>query len=354
MKVPTFQKADAIVVFGAALWAEGPSMTLRIRVARAAELYAQGLAPKLLCTGGHSDGRSEAKAMRALLLADGVPADAVIADDGGTDTRHALRSVKRFGDGRWRIIAVSSPYHLFRIGSEARRQGIEAQLCAAPRSGKRSWPLLVFDARQYLREAIAVPAYAIGWQVESVLQRRPASFVARAARHVHARMRFLLSDADAVAAAGDAIARRIKERITRASDSETVLTPASGLRWPVQAALGSRFGLRHGRLHAGLDLRAPYGAPVVSAAPGEAVLAAALGPYGNVAVIDHGGGLATAYAHLAGFTIEEGEWIADGQRIGFVGETGRSSGPHLHFEVRVHGSPVDPLAYLWGPASTGT
>jgi len=346
MVVPALRKADAIVVFGAAVWPEGPSMTLRVRVALAAELYAEGLAPIVLCTGGRSNGSSEAQVMRAMLKAHGVAADAVIPDDGGINTRHALRSVLRFGEGRWRIIAVSSPYHMARIGSEARRQGIAAQLCPATRPGPRSLRLLAFDARQYLREAVAVPAYAIGWHLETLLRHPPLSLAARAMRHAKARIGFLLHDADAVAATGDAIARRIKEELARASDSETVMTPASGLRRPAQGSIGSRFGLRHGRLHAGLDLRAPYGAPVVSAAAGRVLLTAMLGPYGNVAVIDHGGGLATSYAHLAGFIVEEGDAVADGQRIGFVGETGRSSGPHLHFEVRVHGSPVDPLAYI--------
>jgi hypothetical protein len=276
----------------------------------------------------------------------GVSADAVIPDDGGVNTRQALRSVQRFGGGRWRIIAVSSPYHMARIGNEARRQGIEAQLCGAPRPGRRTWPLLLFDARQHLRETAAIPAYAIGWQFDALLQHRPFSLAARAIRHVRARIRFLLRDADAVAAAGDAIARRIKEGQLRFSESETVITPASGLGWPVDGSIGSRFGLRHGRLHAGLDLRSPYGAPVIAAAAGTVLLLGILGPYGNVAVIDHGGGVATAYAHLAGFTVDEGESIAAGHRIGYVGATGRSSGPHLHFEVRIHGAAVDPLAYL--------
>ncbi len=346
MVVPALRKADAIVVFGAAVWPEKPSMTLRVRVARAAELYVAGLAPIVLCTGGRSNGRSEAQVMRAMLLAQGVDAQAAIPDDGGINTRQALRSVRRFGEGHWRIIAVSSPYHMARIGSEARRQGIAAQLCPAPRSGPRTLRLLAFDARQYLREAVAVPAYAVSWQLETLLRHPPLSLAARAVRHAKARIGFLLRDADAVAATDDAISRRIKEELARVSDSETVMTPASGLRRPAQGPVGSRFGLRHGRLHAGIDLRAPYGAPVVSAAAGRVLLTATLGPYGNVAVIDHGGGLATSYAHLAGFTVEESEAVADGQRIGFVGETGRTSGPHLHFEVRVHGAPVDPMAYL--------
>ncbi|MGH8714251.1 MAG: peptidoglycan DD-metalloendopeptidase family protein [Casimicrobiaceae bacterium] len=343
------QKADAIVVFGAAVWPDGPSATLKVRVTRAAELYAQGLAPTLLCTGGWSNGRSEAQAMRSLLAAQGVPDEAVIPDDGGVTTREALRSVRRFGTGRWhRVIAVSSPYHMRRIAAEARRQGVDVLCCPAPRPGPRTWRLLYYDARQLMREAIALPAYAVTWQLGRLLRHRPAALVARAGRHVRARLEFLLRDADATAAASDAIARRIKQQLARLSDADAIMTPASGLRRPVEGPLGSRFGLRHGRLHAGVDLRAAYGSAVHSAAAGKVVFAGMLGPYGNVVVIDHGGGLTTVYAHLAGFLIGAGDQAGDGQRIGYVGETGRSSGPHLHFEVRVHGSPVDPLAFLPG------
>jgi vancomycin permeability regulator SanA len=341
------QKADVIVVFGAAVWPDGPSTTLKVRVARAAELYAQGLAPTVFCTGGLSNGHSEAQAMRTLLRAQGVPADAVIPDDGGVTTRDGLRSVQRFGAGQWhRVIAVSSPYHMHRIAREARRQGVDLQRCPAPRPGRRTWRLLAYDARQWLREAIAVPAYAVSWQLDRVLQRPPASLAAKVGRHLRARITFLLRDADATAAASDAIAHRIKQQLARFSDAEAIVTPASGLRRPVGGPLGSRFGLRHGRLHAGVDLRAAYGSTVTSAAAGKALFAGMLGPYGNVVIIDHGGGMTTVYAHLAGFTVGEGDQVDDGQRLGFVGETGRSSGPHLHFEVRVHGSPVDPLAYV--------
>jgi murein DD-endopeptidase MepM/ murein hydrolase activator NlpD len=140
---------------------------------------------------------------------------------------------------------------------------LRIRVARAARPGRPSWRLLAFDVRQYMREAIPVPAYAIGWHLEALLAHAPASLAVRAARHAHARVRFLLRDANAVAATGDAIARRIKEQVANFSDSETVLTPASGLRWPVRGSIGSRFGLRHGRLHAGLDLRAAYGSPVV-------------------------------------------------------------------------------------------
>jgi murein DD-endopeptidase MepM/ murein hydrolase activator NlpD len=76
------------------------------------------------------------------------------------------------------------------------------------------------------------------------------------------------------------------------------------------------------------------------------VMARPLGPYGNVTVVDHGSGLASVYAHQAGIITAEGASVAKGELIGFVGTTGRSSSPHLHFEVRIHGTPVAPLVYL--------
>ena len=76
------------------------------------------------------------------------------------------------------------------------------------------------------------------------------------------------------------------------------------------------------------------------------LLAGWLGPYGNVTVLDHGGGLATVYAHQAGVIVQEGATVTSGQVLGYVGKTGGSLAPHLHFEVRVHGTPVDPTAYL--------
>src|SRR5690606_15166507 len=163
-------------------------------------------------------------------------------------------------------------------------------------------------------------------------------------------LRFLTRDADTVAADGAAIGYAIKARVAGFSDAHAVHTPASGLRWPVAGQTGDRFGLRHGRLHAGIDIRAAQGTPVDAAAEGHVLLAGWKGAYGNVVVVHHGGGLATVYSHLAGFTVDEGDSVAAGEVLGFVGETGRSSGPHLHFEVRVHGSPVDPFVYLPPPS----
>jgi murein DD-endopeptidase MepM/ murein hydrolase activator NlpD len=140
---------------------------------------------------------------------------------------------------------------------------------------------------------------------------------------------------------------RIKEAIAGFSDTVAVATPAAaGLAWPVRGAVMSAFGIRYRRLHAGVDIQAGYGSPICAAAGGRVLVAGPFGPYGNLSVVDHGGGLTTLYAHQAGLLVREGEEVSSGQILGFVGQTGRNFGPHLHFEVRVHGSPVDPQAYL--------
>ncbi len=340
----TAAPADVILVFGAGIWPDGPSQTMRARVDAAARLYEQGVAPVIMCSGS-CDGRgSEARLMRTLLVEHGVPAEAIIADDHGTSTRNALLSARRFGRGRWRrFIAVSSPYHLRRIAQEARRQGLDVETSAAGRTGAATWRHVAFDVRQHVREAAARGAYAASAAFDAVAG---DSWPVRAARHLRARIRFLAGDADRVAIEGAAIGQLIKSRVAGFSDTHTVHTPASGLKWPIGGRMGDRFGLRHGRLHAGLDIRAAQGTPVRAAAEGDVLAVRWTPAYGNTVIVHHGGGLATVYAHLAGATVDEGQHVADGDPIGFLGGTGRSSGPHLHFEVRVHGSPVDPLVYL--------
>jgi murein DD-endopeptidase MepM/ murein hydrolase activator NlpD len=119
-----------------------------------------------------------------------------------------------------------------------------------------------------------------------------------------------------------------------------------GLVWPVSASITSPFGWRWGRMHEGVDLGASYGSPIHAAAGGTVIYAGWLGGYGNLVVIDHGGGIATAYGHQSHIAVGDGEHVEQGQVIGYVGSTGHSTGPHLHFEVRVNGGAVDPLGYL--------
>jgi murein DD-endopeptidase MepM/ murein hydrolase activator NlpD len=120
----------------------------------------------------------------------------------------------------------------------------------------------------------------------------------------------------------------------------------SGLIWPVNGPVTSPYGMRWGRLHAGIDISAPAGTPIRAAKAGQTAIASPYGGYGNFVCLNHGGGLSTCYAHQSSMATSVGASVSQGQVIGYVGCTGHCFGDHLHFEVRVNGSPQDPLAYL--------
>ncbi len=122
--------------------------------------------------------------------------------------------------------------------------------------------------------------------------------------------------------------------------------------WPANGPVTSPYGYRthpifgDSRLHTGVDIGAAYGSAVFAASGGQVVFASTMSGYGNAIVVDHGGGVATTYNHLSGFSVSVGSSVSRGQTIGSVGCTGYCTGPHLHFEVRIGGSPVDPMPYL--------
>jgi peptidoglycan DL-endopeptidase CwlO len=159
----------------------------------------------------------------------------------------------------------------------------------------------------------------------------------------------MLDEAESLQQSSAALAEKIQA--AQSSGSYTPGTPSSsGLIWPVNGPVASAFGYRClaglCRMHEGIDIGVGYGTPIHAAAAGIVIEAGEEGGYGNLIVIDHGGGLATAYAHQSSFAVGSGTHVAQGQVIGYVGCTGRCFGPHLHFEVRVNGAAVDPLGYL--------
>jgi len=137
------------------------------------------------------------------------------------------------------------------------------------------------------------------------------------------------------------------------------LTTADWLRlaqapnlWPVQGIVTGSFGERidpfngEGAFHSGVDISSSYGTPVIAPADGIVTAAEVMGGYGRLVELNHGRGISTRYGHLSGFAVLPGEHVRRGDVIGYVGLTGRSTGPHLHYEVRINDTPVNPQKYL--------
>lgn len=145
----------------------------------------------------------------------------------------------------------------------------------------------------------------------------------------------------------------VKNQLLSRSGGGIAAPPGSGqLRRPVGGPITSLFGARvhpifHTvRMHTGVDFGVPVGTSVAAAAAGVCISTSAMSGYGNVVLIDHGNGLATLYAHLSRPACSVGQRVSAGQVIAYSGNTGNSTGPHLHFEVRAQGTPVNPLPYL--------
>jgi murein DD-endopeptidase MepM/ murein hydrolase activator NlpD len=154
-----------------------------------------------------------------------------------------------------------------------------------------------------------------------------------------------IEEAQALAASSAALAAKLRASATSSSSAPAVPS-AAGLIWPVSGPITSPFGARWGSFHEGVDFGVAFGTPIHAAAAGTVVWCGWMSGYGNLVVIDHQNGLATAYGHQSSIAVGCNQSVAQGQVIGYVGSTGHSTGPHLHFEVRVNGTPVDPLGYL--------
>lgn len=115
---------------------------------------------------------------------------------------------------------------------------------------------------------------------------------------------------------------------------------------PALGPLSSPFGMRWGRMHQGIDIASPIGTPVTAADNGRITFAGVKTGYGNCMIIDHGNGYETVYGHLDTLVASEGDIVEKKELIAYSGNTGRSTGPHLHFEIRKHGEPIDPRPFL--------
>lgn len=155
---------------------------------------------------------------------------------------------------------------------------------------------------------------------------------------------------DSLEAESNKLEQELKEQLEKQRFSGQ--TPGKGgLLWPADGRISSRYGYRthpiYGtrRLHTGIDIAAPNGRPIIAVADGKVLSAGWRGGYGLAVVIDHGGGMATLYAHQSRLTVGAGEVVEQGQKIGEIGSTGNSTGNHVHFEVRINGEPRDPMGW---------
>lgn len=147
--------------------------------------------------------------------------------------------------------------------------------------------------------------------------------------------------------------RRLTALIQSRTEGSLILPPGNGaLGFPVQGVVTSTFGWRthpilgYEKFHSGIDFGAEYGTPIYAAQAGTVIVAEWYGGYGNTIVLDHGNGITTLYAHADALYVQAGEIVQRGQLIAGVGSTGFSTGPHLHFELRAQGEPIDPAPYL--------
>ncbi|MEN6413092.1 MAG: M23 family metallopeptidase [Veillonellales bacterium] len=151
------------------------------------------------------------------------------------------------------------------------------------------------------------------------------------------------------AAANEAASLQAPPPITPKPLASLAATPSI---WPAQGTVTSGFGWRispfgdGNELHPGIDIAYTMGAPVVATADGEVVVSGPAGGYGNLIQIDHKNGIDTLYGHNSQLAVAVGQQVKKGQVIAYAGSTGKSTGPHVHYEVRVNNTPVDPMKYL--------
>jgi murein DD-endopeptidase MepM/ murein hydrolase activator NlpD len=224
---------------------------------------------------------------------------------------------------------------LTRLRAEAQRQ----EGVARDRQAELTAILVSLERDRAAQEEIRARLADRIAQIESELDQMDAQ---------DAQLSELIQEKQAEIAAREAAAREAALR----APSPGADPSAYGMIWPTDGRLSSGFGYRrhpilgYSRLHAGLDIGNAYGTPIWSAAAGTVIYSGWRGGYGNAVVVDHGGGVSTLYGHLNERLVAEGDTVDRGEWVGLMGSTGLSTGPHLHFEVRVGGSARDPLVYL--------
>ena len=268
----------------------------------------------LLPSPAHAAGRPEVAALQVALRAKGLysgPVDGVLGDG----TERAVRRLQR--RAKIAIDGIPGPRTRAALGSYGRKRLGGRVL----EYGKAGWDVA---ALQFLLASHGFPS-----------GRFDGYFGARTGAAVRRYQRF----------AGLAVDGRAGPATISSLRSPPPRSPIR-LAWPLQPPFGDGFGPRGARFHAGIDIPAPSGTPVSAAASGRVSFADARGSWGYLVTVTHARGVRTMYAHLSRVEVRVGQRVVTGSRLGRVGSTGHSTGPHLHFEVRVRGAAVDPLTGL--------
>lgn len=251
--------------------------------------------------------------------------------------------------------------YLNRVGAQDKRIASEVSIAKADVRAAREGTRRTRAGVAVVTRTIAVRATQVRDVRDRLLANRGSLSDSRSQRRqaldsLKGRERDYASEIDALSKVSAQLAERIRAAQAAAAAASSAstgggspsgFTPvAGGLSWPVSGPVVSPYGWRWGRIHEGIDIAVPSGTTIAAAASGTVIYAGWLEGYGNLVVVDHGGGLATAYAHESAIAVGGGQVVTQGQALGYVGCTGHCFGPHLHFEVRVNGAAVDPLGYL--------
>ncbi|MDP2711700.1 MAG: peptidoglycan DD-metalloendopeptidase family protein [Solirubrobacteraceae bacterium] len=258
----------------------------------------------------------------------------VLNSDGFTDLLERSEFIKRISDQDRKIVTIVRDAKADSTASEKRLAKLERR--------QRTVTAIVEKRRDEISD---VRMELVGTRVGYT---RTKDGKAAALSNVRSERKQLESHVSGLEAAS----RKIAGQLNAAQGQYAGELPRRGsgsMIWPVNGALTSPFGPRWGRLHAGIDIGAAEGTPIHAADSGRVVLmqsTAASGGYGNYTCVQHTSTMSTCYAHQSRFSTSLGASVSRGQVIGAVGNTGNSFGAHLHFEVRVNGSPVNPMGYL--------
>ncbi|MGH2897858.1 MAG: murein hydrolase activator EnvC family protein, partial [Solirubrobacteraceae bacterium] len=263
----------------------------------------------------------------------------ILNSDGFADLIERGEFIKRISDQDRKIVAFARNAKADAIRAERRLDGLE-----------RRQQNVTAIAQKRRDDVSAIRMELVGTRVGYA---RTKAGKASALRRVRGQSAQLESNLDELEAASRRVAGELRAAQRRnnasAPDAGPIKRGSGRLIFPVNGPITSPFGPRWGRLHAGIDIPAPDGTPIRSADAGTVVLlqgVGASGGYGNYTCVQHTATMSTCYAHQSRLATSPGAQVEQGQVIGYVGNTGNSFGAHLHFEVRVNGTPVDPMGYL--------